>query len=656
LLVMLGSGTLAACRFDVADRWLAGADTNPGDGCTVGQRRCAGAVVQECQQLGDGPRWTQRETCGGDLPLCVATLGACGACTPGVAICQGQTVVGCGDDARPAEVLQACEPEDGYVCREGKCDPLCTTATKTRSNVGCEYWAADLDNANVGTTTNAAAQQFAIVISNPTPDAPVRVTITQDDGLGDEEIQPVTVASASIGPKNLQVFKLGPREVDGSPPGEFDTGTHTAKTRQAFRIQSSLPVVAYQFNPLENANVFSNDASLLKPVSAIPSYPAGEVRTAYVVVGWPQTIASTDDPETNFSSSDPSNLRAFLTLIGTREDTFVRVRPTAKVVGGGVIPETPPGGIIETTLRPYEVLNLETGDFNADFTGTIVESDGAVVAFSGSEASDAPFFQRLSERFCCADHLEEQLDPLRTAGQRFVGAKGPSRTKTLVAAGAFVGIIKEPDYYRIVNASNEVTHVQTTLPAPDDSFDLDGLGAFRSITALQNFVLEADQAVHVGNVSPSQEAAGIKRGLPGGDPSLLIVPPVEQWRLDYVFLTPDRYAFDFVTIVAPPDAVVRLDGAPLDPTVCEEAPADGLTNAQRGGEAPPYVVYTCQLGFAVVDPTKSSPENLTPGEQDDGTHRLEASAPVGLLVSGFDSFVSYSYAGGTDLRELRSID
>ena len=45
------------------------------------------------------------------------------------------------------------------------------------------------------------------------------------------------------------------REVDGSPPGEFNTGTHTAMTRSAYRVRSDVPVVVYQFNPLENVNV-----------------------------------------------------------------------------------------------------------------------------------------------------------------------------------------------------------------------------------------------------------------------------------------------------------------------------------------------------------------------------------------------------------------
>jgi hypothetical protein len=38
--------------------------------------------------------------------------------------------------------------------------------------------------------------------------------------------------------------------------------------------------------------------------------------------------------------------------------------------------------------------------------------------------------------------------------------------------------------------------------------------------------------------------------------------------------------------------------------------------------------------------------------QNDGVHRLEATRPVGLLVDGFDSFVSYAYAGGTELNQI----
>jgi len=36
--------------------------------------------------------------------------------------------------------------------------------------------------------------------------------------------------------------------------------------------------------------------------------------------------------------------------------------------------------------------------------------------------------------------------------------------------------------------------------------------------------------------------------------------------------------------------------------------------------------------------------------QNDGVHRGEASAKVGVAVDGFDSYVSYAYAAGTELE------
>ena len=81
-----------------------------------------------------------------------------------------------------------------------------------------------------------------------------------------------------------------------------------------------MPIVAYQFNPLENANVFSNDASLLLPTPALVASGL-----SYVVAGWPQTIARTDDPATNFDR----DLRAFLTVVGTQNGTRVNGHETA---------------------------------------------------------------------------------------------------------------------------------------------------------------------------------------------------------------------------------------------------------------------------------------------------------------------------------------
>jgi hypothetical protein len=194
--------------------------------------------------------------------------------------------------------------------------------------------------------------------------------------------------------------------------------------------------------------------------------------------------------------------------------------------------------------------------------------------------------------------------------------------------------------------------IKTTLPKPDDEIHLGKLGDFAEVTVYRDFMAKSSEPVSVAQIMASQDAAGGKSGLPGGDPSLLIEPPIEQFRGDYVFLTPDKYAFDFVSIVAPPDATVLLDGTKLSDLACEATPADGLTAKERDQKEPPFIAYRCQLSFATIDPQKAAPENLSQGIQNDGVHRITSDRSVGVVVSGFDSFVSYAYAGGTELRDL----
>jgi len=337
-------------------------------------------------------------------------------------------------------------------------------------------------------------------------------------------------------------------------------------------------------------------------------------------------------------------------VVGTRPGTHVRVRPKTVVVEGGPVAETPVGGVIDAVLDAYDVLNLETDDFNADFTGTIIEADGPVAVFSGSEASDAPHFETLADRRCCADHLEDQLDPVRTAGKSFAVPHSPSRTRAVTLAGALTGEVPEPEYVRFVAASTKGAIIRTTLPPPDDEIFLDYQGDYRELTAYGDFLATSTEPVVLSQVMASQDAAGVKRGLPGGDPSLLIIPPIEQYRPDYVFLTPDKYVFDFLTVVAPASAEVQLDDEDITTKACDVAPADGLTDDERGGP-PEWLVYRCQLSFPSIDPVPNPPVT-TAGTQNDGVHRLVASAPIGAIITGFDSFVSYAYAGGTELREI----
>ncbi|HET7540261.1 MAG TPA: IgGFc-binding protein [Polyangiaceae bacterium] len=640
---------LSGCGYDSGSRWLAQKASAPT--CTLGTLRCA-PELQRCVDGEQGPHWTLSDDCSSRGLICSSTLEACVVCEPNQRSCSGQTVMQCDTTGGEQTALETCDPSERHVCREGSCVNLCSEASNRRSNVGCEYFAVDLDNAKIDDTLNAAAQQFAVVISNPQTDVSTEVTIEQDDSEPGQKNAPKSILTDTIPPFNLRIFRLGPREVDGSPEGEFNTGTHTALSRHAYRIRSTFPVVAYQFNPLENVNVFSNDASLLKPTEALT--PTGnELEPAYVALGWPQTIANSPDPDTNFSPQNPVSLRAFLTLVGTSKNTHVRVDSNARILPGKGIPATPKGGTLDFELSAFDVLNLETDDFNADFSGSLISSDAALVVFSGSEASDAPFFDTLAARKCCADHLEEQLDPIRTSGQHFVATVSPSRTAALAKAGAPIGDAEQQEYFRVIATTEAGARVTTSLSGEFQSFQLDGRGSFVTIASAHHFTLESDEPVMLSSVSPSQQDANVPGGFPGGDPSLIIVPPIEQFRSSYVFLTPDKYAFDFIRIIAPRQAAVVLDGRAVDEIDgCTAHDADGISDATRRqmiGPSP-FLVYECQLSFPIVDPDKAAPRNLSPGAQNDGVHRVESNAKVGVLVDGFDSYVSYAYAAGTELE------
>jgi hypothetical protein len=627
---------LAACRFDPAYRDVPAPP--PAPACTAGDVRCDGQTLEKCRD--DQTAFDVLDDCGARGLVCAATLLACAPCVPGGGACDGQTTEVCRADGSGYDQGQACDTTKGFACRGGACIELCQEADQQHSNVGCEYWAADLDNAVVSASLNAASQQYAIVVSNAEPDVVTNVTIDEDDAPVGQPANLRIVATATIPAGSLEVFKLGPREVDGSPDGEFNTGTGTALTRHAYRVRSSMPIVAYQFNPLENVNVFSNDASQLLPESAL----ATSGGSSYLVDGWPQTIATSSVPSQNFGV----DLRAFVAIVGTRPDTHVHVQTTTRVISGGPLPAgIDQGQSVDLVLQPFEVLNLESGSFNGDFTGSTITADQAVAVFPGSEASDAPYYTTLADRFCCADHLEDQLPPVHTVGKRYALSRMPSRSKVVLAAGADIGAIDEPELYRVLAVAAGTTHVTTTLPAPYDAFDLSP-GQDAVLVAHQDFLLTASQAAIVMDVQVSQQAAGVPNGLPGGDPSITYVSPIEQWRADYVLLTPDKYNFDFLVISAPTDAHVYLDGLLLDGTVCDVGPGDGLTATERGTPKPPYLSYRCQLSFPIIGPNNT----VLPGKQNDGAHHVQADEPVGVEVYGFDSFVSYAYAGGTDLKTI----
>lgn len=609
--------------------------------CEPGTFRCQINVYEVCSDGGD--RWVPVEDCAPEGKTCALGPG-CVTCFPEARSCEGFDIVRCRPDGTAEDPIATCDGEIGDVCFDGRCINACELAAQSRSYDGCEYWAVDLDNAVVATQGAAAAQQFSVVLSNASPlvaQVTIEILCTAADaanpaiGCAEGQVH-VIEGPLTVPPGDLEIVDLDPRELDGSSAPQLNDGTGTHLSPHAFRIRSTAPLVAYQFNPLENVNVFSNDASLLLPTPSLGSQ--------YMVLSWPQTLAVTNEAETNGGI----DLRAFLTIVGTADDTQVRVKLSTDIVGGAAIPAAKKGDEIIISINAFEVINLETGGFLADFTSTEVRSDAdkPVAVFTGSEASDVPRFFTFLDRRCCADHLEEQLFPESALGRQFVIVKTPLRSPVVDASGWDVAVVPdEPEYFRVV-ATREDTSVTTDLPPPNNSWLLQR-GSSVIIESERDFILQASGPVAVGQFPGGQQTTGIPSTLPGGvrppggDPSFIMVPPTEQWRSDYLFLVPNKYAFDYLLIAAPSTAQLIYDGLPLDMVLACEYEPMGRLPATGGGETE-YVAIRCQLSY---------PSPAGPGLQDDGVHRLETSnaEPFGLTVYGWDSFVSYGYPGGTNV-------
>src|SRR5205823_13282791 len=91
----------------------------------------------------------------------------------------------------------------------------------------------------------------------------------------------------------------------------------TGRALGAYRLTSTRPVLAYQFNPLDDPSSASADASLL--------YPDHGLDTRYVVADYPALVRR---PSSN-------DYYAYITIVGTAAgSTAVDVVPSAPIVAG----------------------------------------------------------------------------------------------------------------------------------------------------------------------------------------------------------------------------------------------------------------------------------------------------------------------------------
>ncbi|HEU0037247.1 MAG TPA: IgGFc-binding protein [Kofleriaceae bacterium] len=606
-----------------------------GDNCTS---VCTALGYQKCHEDGtfDPPI-----ACGPD-EICDPTHG-CIVCIPDQLYCAGplgNDVYRCNGEGTDGDLVESC-PADA-VCSEGQCKTPCEASEDHPSNLGCDFWAADLDNEafNIaGASNDAAAQQFAVVAANNN-DYPVTVTVTKNAARVGQPVNEQVVATVTIPARVAQRIDLPQREVDGSmgQNGSYtrNSGSGTFVSPHAYHIVSSAPVVVYQFNPI--IQQFSNDASTLIPIAALG--------TDYIAVGYETANPCGITGMTVESIPDHGSIA----IIAPFDDTEVTITASHPLMASGgdsgvAIPATPKGGTTTFTMGRYTVVNLETAQMmgsvfdcasaansgqTGDVTGTYIKATKPVVVFTASERGAGfggadnvvypPDWDMASDDTCCTDHLEEQLFPVTALGREFAVARSPIRSTD---PSGWI----EPDIVRVVGSADN-TLVQTSLPPPYNQFTINAREK-KTFAATTGFTISADKAIQVSSYLVSQHF--VKHGQIG-DPSQLLIAPAEQHRKDYVFLVPATFTQNYGVFAKPVAAQVKLDGVPLDSielSQCKKAPIGTVAGID-------YEQVTCPLT--------------------EGRHQVAADLPFGLSVYGYYNVGSYAFVGGSDVKLINPIE
>ncbi len=435
---------------------------------------------------------------------------------------------------------------------------------------------------------------WQVTLAQPAQDQPfaIVVTNTASESASVEVFvgsQAAPIDSASVAPGALKVFKLG---------SSLNTLNQGNSKGLAYRVESDRPVTAYQFNPLDNTNeVYSNDASLLFPTHVLDlDYTAITGDAIYL---------------TN------ANGGAYVTAVATEDDTQVTFYPPPGV------PMYPGNNVAvlqrgETyTMMSNEVTSLFMNEAGmGNLSGLRVAADKPVAVFSGNVAA----FEPTPWEDCCADHLEHQMLPLTAWGQSYLVSTAPPASGNdddnvrVRIVGSFDGTALTYSPSPPPGAPTVINAYQTAVFTTSSSFAVSGDKPF----AVAQFLM-SNEAI---TVDPTPENPD--DNFFSGDPAMILVPPAAQFQSEYVFLVPAEYETNWVTVLRPSGASVTLDGAEIgDDPGWEDVGTLAGTTWQRGHFS---------LSF--------------------GPHRVESSAPegVGIIVAGYDTAVSFGYAGGSGVE------
>ena len=569
----------------------------PGEPCLdEGRTRCVDGNIFETCEAGF---WVMTEQCVAPTPQCSISMG-CIECGAGQDYCVDNVIYSCGADGSTWTEMQDCGDD---ICRWGECYDPCELADEENTYLGCEFMAIPTANSQLPL---AFEDDFAVVVGNPDPDRRAEVRVAQGGSvLSTAIVEPSSTLAISLSDHDSLKYSDGSRVVSGA----------------AYEVLTDIPVVAYQYNPLNfqtgGGNFsYTNDASLLLPVAALgqqhlvsgwPTWGLIDWYEWFWSPGWVAVTSPTDGNAVYLTSSaytmasvigDSPSLQALspggsLNVTLQRGDVlqvFSR-KPSPQATCGaldGAISGTAAG--VDSFDYPV-CLDVEGGDL----TGTWVSASAPIAVFAGHDCSFVPF-----DAWAC-DHLEESVLPLEVWGGEAVvsapvrpggGGNAPTIVRVLAQYDGteirFIPEIHEP----VIAGPNQVVELRV-----DEDVVVTGGGRPILVTQL----LLGEQEL----------------GANAGDPALGTMPPTNHWRQAYEFLVPSTYEDNYVNLVSRISARVYLDEQEiLEWMLIEDTP---------------FQVHRARL---------------TPGPH---SVYSDNGGAFSLVAYGYASYTSYLYPGGLDL-------
>ncbi|MBL9102665.1 MAG: hypothetical protein JNL82_17095 [Myxococcales bacterium] len=515
---------------------------------------------------------TSGTSTGGSTTLGSSSEGPQPICEPGQVQCVDDTnFETCSGDGLMWEGPTACGPK--LVCSGGQCLSKCDLAEQNLSSIGCRYYAIDANNDPV---ENFDTQPYAVAVSNVDPllAAEVQIQAYQNG-------QWTTIQMGSVMPKQLSQFTLPDKHVN-----------YTAiNLRGAYRIISDIPIIAYQFQPINGQTSFTSDASLLLPSSTYDSY--------YFLLGW----------------GEPSFGNAQFNVVASQDNTQVTVTPTTNTVAGGGIPAL-------AANVPYNLPIMQEGDViqieaNNLFAGSYITSDKPIAVFSTHWCANVP------TQNCCCDHLEEQLYGLTRWGTTYVASRWPKRANGNPEASVWQIIAAEDN-----TTVNFIKHAEVTgIPQPQIVMNKAQVVTYQVSGSVANpgdFVIDADKPVFAMQYLTTSASSGQPDATKAGDPAMAQAIPSEQYRSNYVVLVPAAWTYDYFVVTKKINSMVTLDG-----------------------------VAIAQNQFTRVGPADNPTEwEVARLQVADGVHALDGDQPFGVITLGYDQYDSYAYPGGLDQKVI----